>query len=292
MVVFLEIKRNCYAHYVFRICTVPTCRAFKLIVRCGMHCRQNEKVFPVLSIKQNELRRIEAPDHHRRQPTNNALQSLFLKMKSTIVALTLLLSIATHVAAAPVKISAILRQMKSCEVNMCFVIDRSTTLTSAEFTEQSEFVLLSSATASFDPGFSFAAYTYGPGKALLKGFSSNIDDFLMSVEGNTQAAPAANGTGLPGAIDGCASALQQRPARGSVMVILGGGATSNAEKTLAIASARAAETTGSSIIAVPATTSVKPFFQQLAGSSGSVVEEDDFLKFDSALQTVISKVCN
>lgn len=112
-----------------------------------------------------------------------------------------------------------------CDPNICFALDGSRSISSADYILEKDFVQLVASIVSADPDGTYSAVQYGFGLERISSPTADIDSFLDDVEFSTQL--QSKTTFLAPAINFCIRALGKSRFKGEPkkIVLLGDGGT-------------------------------------------------------------------
>ncbi len=124
------------------------------------------------------------------------------------------------------------KQLKSvggCNANVCFAIDGSSSISSAEFQNEKNFVLDVVSIISRDQPVELAAAQYSTSVVPITPLTPNVTEFDKSVQNSSQIGGASF---VVGAVNYCFSQLLRRPGEANQMVILGDGRSNIGSSTV------------------------------------------------------------
>ena len=179
----------------------------------------------------------------------------------------------------------------SCNPNICFALDGSGSISSADYRAQKDFVELVSAIISVDPNAAYAAVQYGLRNVAISDLTSDANAFLLDVDRSHLA--GAPRTFIAAGLGFCISELRPRTEDANKIVLLGDGRSNFGGNPVPVARQFLPPRGTGSICAVGVGFQNTKVLQDIVGGDrNKVLPVDGYFELIDILDVLVSDICN
>jgi len=177
----------------------------------------------------------------------------------------------------------------SCNPNLCFALDGSGSITTADYTAQKEFVELIAAIVGVDTDAAFAAVQYGLRNIGISSLTNDVDEFLLDVAASNLA--SAPRTFIAAGLGWCIQELRARPEDANKIVLLGDGRSNFGGNPVPIAKKFRKPVGDGAICAVGIGFRDRRVLKRITGSRTRVLAIHDYFELLDILDQVVTEIC-
>lgn len=176
-----------------------------------------------------------------------------------------------------------------CNVNICFALDGSGSMSTEDYKRQSDFAVLVSAILAGETEAEFAAVQYGLRNVGISGLTNNANRFLFRVARSRSA--RAPRTFIAAGLGFCIRELRRRPEDANKIVVIGDGRSNFGGSPVDIAQQFLPPQGTGSICTIGIGFPDIPSLVAIAGDADRLLPIDDYNQLLDALELLVADIC-
>ena len=178
----------------------------------------------------------------------------------------------------------------SCNPNICFALDGSGSISSADYSAQKDFAQLIAAIISVDPDAAYAAVQYGLRNIAISDLTSDANSFLLDLDGSILA--GAPRTFIAAGLGYCINQLRPRIEDANKIILFGDGRSNFGGNPVSVAQRFLPPRGSGSICAVGIGFQNTAVLQAIVGGNPNrVLQVDEYFELMDILEVIISDIC-